>query len=209
MSVWHDMVDRSPYRCCPGHLADSIRWRYVMQPPYRLRDGCLACDGRGHIYVGGQDDELLCPACSPWCSLCLAGATSPFVMSQPRLGDLVAGVCLDAIGDPLFCGYACDFHKVTLRSYSFIAPWMLDPARFQLGTAYIIVQGRRAFVVLYGYGEAANWPTLEADSWHTIRAQGGVRFDGGLGFAACPPELGARAALPAWPAPTNGRSNPT
>jgi hypothetical protein len=60
--------------------------------------------------------------------------------------------------EALFEGYACDYHKATLRSYSSIAPPMVG--RYRPGEAYLAVQGR-VFVVLYAYGQAANWQDLE------------------------------------------------
>ena len=58
----------------------------------------------------------------------------------------------------LFEGYACDYHKATLRSYSSIAPPMVD--YYEAGQSYIAMQGR-VFVVRYAYGQAANWQELE------------------------------------------------
>ena len=63
-----------------------------------------------------------------------------------------------AEGEILFEGYACDYHKAILRSYSYIAPPMVG--RYQSGQAYLAVQ-RRVFVVRYAYGQAANWQALE------------------------------------------------
>ena len=61
-------------------------------------------------------------------------------------------------GETLFEGYACDYHKAALRSYSYIASPMVG--RYLPGQAYLALQGR-VFVVRYGYGEAANWQELE------------------------------------------------
>ena len=61
-------------------------------------------------------------------------------------------------GEVLFEGYACDYHKAVLRSYSSIAPSMIG--RYEAGQAYLAAQGR-VFVLLYAYGQAANWQELE------------------------------------------------
>jgi hypothetical protein len=63
-----------------------------------------------------------------------------------------------ADGEVLFGGYACDYLKAVLRSYSSIAPPMVG--RYRAGQPYLAAQGR-VFVVRYGYGEAANWQELE------------------------------------------------
>lgn len=160
-----------------------------MRQPHPIRPDCLICGRRGVIRVGGQDQPFPCPGCSAWCTFCLAD-----VDRLPRVfrGTLVAGVpCTD--GDVLFKGYVCDIHKRCLRSSSCIGPWMLDAAQYSQGTPYIIVQWERAFVVLYGLGEATNWQDLEKDARAAVSKQDNVRMHGGIGFAVCPAELAARA----------------
>src|SRR5689334_17770937 len=61
-------------------------------------------------------------------------------------------------GERLFEGYACDYHKATLKSYSYIVSPMIG--RYHPGQAYIAMQGR-VFVVRYGHGQAGNWQELE------------------------------------------------
>ena len=87
----------------------------------------------------------------------------------------------------LFEGYACDYHKATLRSYSYIAPPMVG--RFQVGQAYLAAQGR-VFVVRYAYGEAANWQHLEETARQAIGAYRYAPY--GSERSPCPAELAAQ-----------------
>jgi hypothetical protein len=106
---------------------------------------------------------------------------------RPYRGSLIAGMRPTAEGEILFEGYACDYHKASLRSYSSIAPPMIG--RYEAGQAYIAAQGR-VFVVRYGYGEAANWQALEDAARQVIS---GYRYAPyGSEFYPCPAQLAAR-----------------
>jgi hypothetical protein len=85
-------------------------------------------------------------------------------------------------GQMLFKGYACDYHKATLRSYSSIAPPMVG--RYEADQAYLAVQGR-VFVVCYG--EAANWQEREDIARHIVATYRYAPY--GSNFYPCPPEL--------------------
>jgi hypothetical protein len=63
--------------------------------------------------------------------------------------------------------------------------------RYQPGEAYLAAQGR-VFVVLYGYGQAANWPELEEGARQAITTYRYAPY--GSGLYPCPPKLAARAA---------------
>jgi hypothetical protein len=89
--------------------------------------------------------------------LCLEDVPTFVPITHPYRGNLIAGMRLTATGETLFEGYACDYHKATLKSYSYIAPTMVG--RYRAGQAYLAAQGR-VFVVRYAYGEAANWQHL-------------------------------------------------
>ena len=123
----------------------------------RLPVDCPRCENRGAITL---DDHrtIACPLCNNWCMLCLDGVPTFVQITRPCRGSLIAGMRPTADGEVLFEGYACDYHKATLKSYSSIAPPMIG--RYQAGQAYLAAQGR-VFVVRYGYGEAANWQHLE------------------------------------------------
>jgi hypothetical protein len=116
------------------------------------------CENRGHIDLGDDDRKLPCPLCNNWCTFCLDGVPTFVPITRPYHGSLIAGMRPTADGETLFEGYACDYHKAALRSYSYVAPPMVG--RYEVGQAYLATQGR-VFVVRYGYGEAANWPELE------------------------------------------------
>src|SRR5262245_1417930 len=90
-------------------------------------------------------------------------------------------------GEALFEGYACDYHKATLKSYSYIAPPMIG--RYEAGQAYLAAQGR-VFVVRYAYGEAANWQHLEDPA---RQASGAYRYAPyGSELYPCPAALAAQ-----------------
>jgi hypothetical protein len=108
-----------------------------------------------------------CPLCNNWCTLCLEGVPTFVQITRAYRGSLIAGMRPTADGERLFEGYACDYHKATLKSYSYIAPPMIG--RYQAGQAYLAAQGR-VFVVRYGYGEAANWQELEDAARQTVGA---------------------------------------
>ncbi len=92
-----------------------------------------------------------------------------------------------ADGERLFEGYACDYHKATLKSYSYTAPPMVGC--YEAGQSYIAMQGR-VFVVRYGYGQAANWQELEDAAPQAI---GTYRYSPyGSELSPCPAELAAQ-----------------
>jgi hypothetical protein len=105
-----------------------------------------------------DDGTIACPLCNSWCTLCLEGVPTFVPITRPYRGSLIAGMRPTTDGEVLFEGYACDYHKAALQSYSYIAPPMVG--RFHPGQAYLAAQGR-VFVVRYAYGEAANWQQLE------------------------------------------------
>jgi hypothetical protein len=119
--------------------------------------------------------------------LLLATGAMLFITGPVRALCL-AGVRPTTDGEVLFEGYACDYHKATLRSYSYIAPPMVS--RYQPGAAYLAAQGH-VFVVLYAYGQAANWPELEDTAQQAISGYPYAPY--GSGLYPCPPELAARA----------------
>jgi hypothetical protein len=92
-----------------------------------------------------------------------------------------------ATGETLFEGYACDYHKAALRSYSYIAPPMVG--RYEAGQSYIAMQGR-VFVVRYAYGQAANWQELEETARQVVASYRYAPY--GSELYPCPVELAAR-----------------
>jgi hypothetical protein len=108
-------------------------------------------------------------------------------ITRPYRGSLIAGMRPTTDGEILFEGYACDYHKAVLQSYSFIAPPMVG--RYQAGQAYLTAQGR-VFVILYGYGQAANWQELEGTAQQVISSYKYAPY--GVGFYPCPAQLAAR-----------------
>lgn len=82
--------------------------------------------------------------------LCLADVPTFVKITRPYRGNLIAGMRPTIDGERLFEGYACDYHKAALRSYSSIAPPMVG--RYMPGQAYLAAQGR-VFVVRYAYGQ--------------------------------------------------------
>jgi hypothetical protein len=118
--------------------------------------------------------------------LCLDGVPTFVQVTRPYRGNLIAGMRPSADGEILFEGYACDYHKAALRSYSYIAPPMVG--RYQAGQSYIAMQGR-VFVVCYGYGEAANWQELEDAARQAITS---YRYAPGSELYPCPAALAAQ-----------------
>ena len=148
---------------------------------------CVRCENQGLIVLG-NDALFPCPICNGWCHFCLDHSEQHH-HTRPQRGVLLAGVQRTPDEKWLFKGYVCDHHKAKLRTYSFITTNML--VHFALGDAYIIVQRKRAFVVLYGYGEAANWRTLETDAWQAVTANDQATY--GQGCYGCPAEVAERA----------------
>jgi hypothetical protein len=161
----------------------------LMDRPSRLPIDCPYCENRGVITLDDDDATLPCPLCNNWCMLCLARVPTFVSIIRPYRGALVAGMRPAADGEALFEGYACDYHKATLRSYSYIAPPMIG--RYQPGQAYLAAQGR-VFVVRYAYGQAQNWPKLEEGAWQAITTYRYAPY--GSGLYPCPPKLAMRAA---------------
>src|SRR2546430_3255880 len=158
-----------------------------MDRPTRLPGDCPRCENHGHINLDDNDATLPCPLCNSWCMLCLANIPTFVQLTRPYRGNLVAGMRPTTGGEVLFEGYACDYHKATLRSYSYIAPHIID--RYAAGEAYLVAQGR-AFVVCYAYGQAANWQELEEAARLAIATYRYAPY--GSEFYPCPPELAAR-----------------
>jgi hypothetical protein len=117
----------------------------MMNRPTRLPVDCPRCENRGYIELN-DEATLPCPLCNSWCTLCLADVPTFVPIIRPHRGSLIAAMRPTAEGEILFEGYACDYHKATLRSYSYIAPPMIG--RYEAGQAYIAAQGR-VFVVRY------------------------------------------------------------
>jgi hypothetical protein len=157
-----------------------------MDRPARLLVDCLRCENRGHIDLN-DDVTLPCPLCNNWCSLCLDGVPTFVPITRPYRGSLIAGMRPTIDGESLFEGYACDYHKATLRSYSYIAPPMVGC--YEAGQSYIAMQGR-VFVVRYAYGQAANWQELEDAARQAIAAYRYAPY--GSELYPCPAELAAR-----------------
>jgi hypothetical protein len=137
-----------------------------MNRPTRLPVDCPRCENHGHIELN-DEATLPCQLCNSWCTLCLADVPTFVPIIRPYRGSLIAGMRPTIEGEVLFEGYACDYHKATLRSYSSIAPPMIG--RYEAGQAYLVAQGH-AFVVHYAYGQAANWQELEGEARQAITA---------------------------------------
>jgi hypothetical protein len=118
-----------------------------MDRPAQLPFGCPRCENRGVIDLD-DDATLPCPLCNSWCTLCLEGVPTFVPITRAYRGSLIAGLRPTTGGEILFEGYACDYHKASLRGYSYIAPPMVG--RYTPGQAYLAAQGR-VFVVRYGY----------------------------------------------------------
>ena len=160
-----------------------------MDHPARLPIDCPHCENRGHIDLGDDDVRLPCPLCNNWCTLCLEGVPTFVPIIRPYRGALIAGMRPAADGEILFEGYACDYHKVGLQSYSYIAPPMVG--RFQPGEAYLAAQGR-AFVVRYAYGQAASWQELEDAAQKVVASYKYAPY--GSELYPCPTALAAQVA---------------
>jgi hypothetical protein len=135
-----------------------------MDHPARLPIDCPRCERCGVLALN-DDRTIACPLCNNWYSLCLDGVPTFVPITRPYRGSLIAGMRPTADGEIFFEGYACDYHKASLKSYSYIAPPMIG--RYQPGQAYLAAQGR-VFVVRYG--EAANWQALEDATRQVIAA---------------------------------------
>jgi hypothetical protein len=120
--------------------------------------------------------------------LCLADVSTFVPITRPYRGSLIAGMRPSTDSEVLFEGYACDYHKATLRSYSYIAPPMVGS--YQPGEAYLAAHGR-VFVVRYAYGQVANWLELEESARQAIATYRYAPY--GSELYPCPPELAARA----------------
>jgi hypothetical protein len=158
-----------------------------MARPVRLPVDCPRCENRGVIALD-DDRTLPCPLCNNWCTLCLDGVPTFVPITRPYRGSLIAGMLSTTDEERLFEGYACDYHKATLRSYSYIAPPMIG--RYQAGQAYLAAQGR-VFVVRYGYGEAANWEELEDAARQAISTYRYAPY--GSELYLCPMDLAVQA----------------
>ena len=152
----------------------------------RLPIDCPRCERCGYIELN-DEATLPCPLCHNWCLLCLDGVPTFVPITRPYRGSLIAGMRPTIDGESLFEGYACDYHKARLRSYSYIAPPMVG--RFQPGEAYLAAQGR-VFVVRYSYGEAGNWQELEDAARQAIGAYRYAPY--GSELSPCPAELAAQ-----------------
>lgn len=150
--------------------------------------GLFAPLSRSGIVLDDDDATFPCPLYNNWCMLCLAHVPTFIPITRPYRGALVAGMRPITSGDALFEGHACYYHKVTLRSYSYIASPMVG--HYELGQAYLAAQGR-VFVVLYGYGQAANWQELENQAQQAIAIYRYAPY--GSGLYPCPPELAVQA----------------
>src|SRR5262249_23993584 len=129
-----------------------------MDRPSRLPVDCPRCERCGAIALD-DDRTIACPLCNNWCTLCLDGVPTFVSITRPYRGSLIAGMRPTAEGEALFEGYACDYHKATLRSYSYIAPPMIG--RYEAGQAYLEAQ-RHAFVVCDAYGRLRPGRSLKA-----------------------------------------------
>jgi hypothetical protein len=158
-----------------------------MNQPARLSVDCPRCENRGVVPLD-DDRTIACPLRNNWCMLCLEGVPTFVPITRPYRGPLIAGMRPTATGKRLFEGYACDYHKATLRSYSYIAPPMFG--RFQPGEAYLAAQGH-VFVECYGYGEAANWQELEDAAQRVISSYKYAPY--GAELYPCPMELAVQA----------------
>ena len=95
-----------------------------MDRPSRLPVDCPRCENRGVVPLD-DDRTIACPLCNNWCALCLQGVPTFIPITRPYRGSLIAGMRPTIDGEVLFVGYACDYHKAALRSYSYIAPPMV------------------------------------------------------------------------------------
>ena len=157
-----------------------------MDRPSRLLIDCPRCENRGVVPLD-DDRTIACPLCNNWCTFCLEGVPTFVRVTRPYRGSLIAGMRPTADGEVLFEGYACDYHKATLRSYSYIAPPMVG--RYAAGQAYLAAQGR-VFVVRYAYGQAANWQHLEDAARQVIASYRYAPYSAGL--YPCPAALAAQ-----------------
>jgi hypothetical protein len=157
-----------------------------MDRPARLPIDCPRCENR-RVLALDDDRTIACSLCNNWCTLCLKGVPTFGPIRRPYHGSLIAGMRPTADGETLFEGYACDYHKAMLRSYSYIAPPMVG--RYEAGQAYLAAQGR-VFVVCYGYGEAGNWQELEDAARQAIGTYRYAPY--GSELSPCPAELAAR-----------------
>ena len=157
-----------------------------MALPARLPIDCPRCENRGVLALD-DDRTIACLLCNSWCMLCLEGVPTFVPITRPYRGSLIAGRRPTTDGEVLFEGYACDYHKATLRSYSYIAPPMIG--RYQAGQPYLAAQGR-VFVVCYAYGQAANWQELEDAARQAIGAYRYALY--GSELYPCPTALAAR-----------------
>jgi hypothetical protein len=157
-----------------------------MDHPARLLIDCPRCERCGVLALN-DDRTIACPLCNNWCSLCLDGVPTFVPITRPYCGSLIAGMRPTIDGERLFEGYACDYHKAALRSYSYIAPPMVG--RYAPGQAYLAAQGR-VFVVRYAYGEAANWQHLEDAARQAIASYRYAPY--GSELYLCPADLAAQ-----------------
>ena len=88
-----------------------------MAHPARLPIDCPRCENRG-VRALDDDRTIACLLCNNWCSLCLDGVPTFVPMTRPYRGSLITGMRPTVDGERLFEGYACDYHKATLKSYS-------------------------------------------------------------------------------------------
>jgi hypothetical protein len=157
-----------------------------MDRPARMPVDCPRCENRGVLALD-DDRTIACPLCNNWCTLWLDGVPTFVPIIHPYRGSLIAGMRPTAEGEALFEGYACDYHKATLRSYSYIAPPMVG--RYEAGQVYVAAQGH-AVVVCDGYGQAANWQELEDSARQVIAAHRYAPY--GSELYPCPAQLAAR-----------------
>ena len=157
-----------------------------MDRPSRLPVDCPRCENRGVLALD-DDRTIACPLCNSWCTLCLEDVPTFVQITRPYRGSLIAGIRPTADGERLFEGYACDYHKAALGSYSYIAPPMVG--RYRAGQAYLAAQGR-VFVVRYAYGQAANWQALEDVARQVVASYRYAPY--GSELSPCPAELAAQ-----------------
>jgi Acetyltransferase (GNAT) domain len=116
-----------------------LRQEAVMHRPARLPVDCPRCENRDVLALG-DDRTIACPLCNNWCAFCLDGVPTFVQIIGPYRGSLIAGMRPTATGETLFEGYACDYHKAALRSYSYIAPPYEDEGKpevtYWLGKEY-------------------------------------------------------------------------
>ena len=99
-----------------------------MDHPARLLIDCPRCERCGVLALN-DDRTIACPLCNNWCSLCLDSVPTFVPITLPYRSSLIASMRPTIDGERLFEGYACDYHKAALRSYSSIAPPMVGPMR--------------------------------------------------------------------------------